>query len=112
GFAIIASIIGTWFVRARPGDTNVMPALYKGLAAAGILALIAFYPITLLVMGDVVRTVPFEILGESRMISVWHLYGAAVVGMALTGFLVWITEYYTGTQFKPVQHVASASVTG
>jgi K(+)-stimulated pyrophosphate-energized sodium pump len=112
GFAIIASIVGTWFVKAKPGDVNVMPALYKGLAVAGVLALIAFYPITVLVMGDVVQTVPFDIGGESRMISVWHLYGAAVVGMALTGFLVWITEYYTGTQFKPVQHVAAASVTG
>ncbi|MFN2643974.1 MAG: sodium-translocating pyrophosphatase [Burkholderiales bacterium] len=112
GFAIMASIIGTWFVRARPGEKNVMPALYKGLIAAGLLALIAFYPITLLVMGDVVKTVPFEIAGRTQLISVWHLWGAAAVGMVLTGFLVWITEYYTGTQFKPVRHVAEASTTG
>jgi K(+)-stimulated pyrophosphate-energized sodium pump len=112
GFAIVASIIGTWFVRARPGQTNVMPALYRGLAVAGVLALIAFYPITQLVMGDVVASVPFDIGGQSRMIGVGHLYGTAVVGMALTGFLVWITEFYTGTQFRPVQHVAAASVTG
>ncbi len=112
GFAIIASIIGTWFVKANPGDKNVMPALYKGLGWAGGLALIAFYPITVLIMGDVVSTMPFDVGGKMRMISVWHLYGTAVVGMALTGFLVWITEYYTGTQFGPVQHVAAASVTG
>jgi K(+)-stimulated pyrophosphate-energized sodium pump len=112
GFAIIASIIGTWFVKAKPTDKNVMPALYKGLAWAGGIALIAFYPITLLVMGDVVKTTPFDIAGAARQITVWHLYGTAVVGMALTGFLVWITEYYTGTQYKPVQHVAGASVTG
>jgi K(+)-stimulated pyrophosphate-energized sodium pump len=112
GFAIIASIIGTFFVKANPSDKNVMPALYKGLAWAGGIALVAFYPITLLMMGDVVASVPFEIGGVKKMISVWHLYGTAVVGMALTGFLVWITEYYTGTQYKPVQHVAAASVTG
>jgi K(+)-stimulated pyrophosphate-energized sodium pump len=112
GFAIIASIVGTWFVRAQPGEKNVMPALYKGLWVAGILALIAFYPITQIVMGDVLRDVRFEVAGEMRAITVWHLWGTAVVGLSLTGFLVWITEYYTGTQFKPVQHVASASVTG
>jgi K(+)-stimulated pyrophosphate-energized sodium pump len=112
GFAIIASIAGTWFVKASPGDKNVMPALYKGLAWAGGIALIAFYPITVLMMGDIVKEVPFDIGGGKKMITVWHLYGTAVVGMVLTGFLVWITEYYTGTQYKPVQHVAAASVTG
>jgi K(+)-stimulated pyrophosphate-energized sodium pump len=112
GFAIIASIVGTWFVKAKPGEKNVMPALYKGLAWAGGIALIAFWPITQWMMGDIVAKVPFEIGGQQKMISVAHLYGTAVVGMALTGFLVWITEYYTGTQYKPVQHVAAASVTG
>jgi K(+)-stimulated pyrophosphate-energized sodium pump len=112
GFAIIASIIGTWFVKAKPGDKNVMPALYKGLIVAGVIALIAFYPITLILMDNVVKTVPFEIGGRMQMITVWHLWGTAAVGMALTGFLVWVTEYYTGTDFKPVQHVAAASQTG
>jgi K(+)-stimulated pyrophosphate-energized sodium pump len=112
GFAIIASIVGTWFVKAKPGEKNVMPALYKGLAWAGGIALIAFWPITQWMMGDIVATVPFDIGGQKKMITVGHLYGTAVVGMALTGFLVWITEYYTGTQYKPVQHVAAASVTG
>jgi len=112
GFAIIASIIGTWFVKAKPGEKNVMPALYKGLAWAGAIALIAFWPITQWMMGEIVASVPFDIGGQKKMITVGHLWGTAVVGMALTGFLVWITEYYTGTQFKPVQHVAAASVTG
>src|SRR5687767_13043933 len=112
GFAIIASIAGTWFVRAKPTDKNVMPALYRGLWVAGGLALVAFWPITFYVMGDVLREVPFDVGGGKRLITVWHLWGATVVGLALTGFLVWITEYYTGTQFKPVQHVADASVTG
>jgi K(+)-stimulated pyrophosphate-energized sodium pump len=112
GFAIIASIVGTWFVKATPGDKNVMPALYKGLFWAGGLALIAFYPITQVVMGDILKEVPFEVLGGKKLISVWNLYLAAVVGLALTGFLVWITEYYTGTQYKPVRHIAEASTTG
>jgi len=112
GFAIIASIVGTWFVKAKPGDKNVMPALYKGLIVSGVVALVAFYPITSMLMGDVVKTTQFDIGGVKKMITVWHLYGTAVVGMVLTGFLVWITEYYTGTQYKPVQHVAAASVTG
>src|SRR5436309_1056230 len=112
GFSIIASILGTWWVNAKPGEKNVMPALYRGLWVAGGLAFVAFWPITLYVMGDVLRQVPFDMPGGRRLITVWHLWGAAGVGLALTGFMVWITEYYTGTQFKPVQHVAAASVTG
>jgi K(+)-stimulated pyrophosphate-energized sodium pump len=112
GFAIIASIIGTWFVKTKTGDKNVMPALYRGLIWAGGLALIAFYPITQLMMGDILKVVPFEVLGGSKLITAWHLYGAAVVGLALTGFLVWITEFYTGTQYSPVRHIAQASTTG
>ena len=68
---------------------------------------IAFYPITEWIMGDVLANVPFDVAGGRKFITVWHLWAAAVVGLALTGFLVWITEYYTGTQFKPVQHVAA-----
>jgi K(+)-stimulated pyrophosphate-energized sodium pump len=112
GFSILASIAGTWFVKIKASDKNVMPALYRGLAWAGGLALIAFYPITYWMMGDIVQEVPFTIAGGSKLITVWQLWGTAVIGLALTGFLVWITEYYTGTQFKPVQHVAQASTTG
>jgi K(+)-stimulated pyrophosphate-energized sodium pump len=79
---------------------------------AGGIALIAFWPITQWMMGDIVAETPFDIGGNAKMITVAHLWGTAAVGMALTGFLVWITEYYTGTQYKPVQHVAAASVTG
>src|SRR5467141_3941081 len=112
GFSIIASILGTWWVKAKTGEKNVMPALYRGLWVTGGLALVVFWPITLYVMGDVLKEVPFDMPGGRRLITVWHLWGAAVVGLALTGFMVWITEYYTGTQFKPVQQVAAASVTG
>jgi K(+)-stimulated pyrophosphate-energized sodium pump len=112
GFAIIASIVGTWFVKTKSSDKNVMAALYRGLAWAGGIALIGFWPITQLIMGDVLASVRFEIGGQMKTITVAHLYGTVVVGIALTGFMVWVTEYYTGTQFKPVQHVAQASTTG
>ncbi len=103
GFAIIASIIGAFFVKTSDGK-NIMGALYRGLIVAGVLALIAFYPITSWVLGNIAEHYP--------NLSVMKLYGASVVGLVLTAFLVWITEYYTGTEYAPVQHVAAASTTG
>ncbi|HXC40729.1 MAG TPA: sodium-translocating pyrophosphatase, partial [Burkholderiales bacterium] len=111
GFAIIASIIGCLFVKATPGK-KIMNALYRGLIVAGVLALIAFYPITNYFMGDVLKTATFDIAGTAKTITVMHLYGAAVVGLVLTALMVVITEYYTATEYKPVQHVAQASTTG
>jgi len=111
GFSIIASIVGTWFVNARPGG-KIMNALYRGLIVAGVLAGIAYIPITFWIMGDVLRNVPFEFAGGKHMISQWHLIGAAWIGLVLTALMVVITEYYTATEYGPVRHVAQASTTG
>ncbi|QGL89972.1 sodium-translocating pyrophosphatase [Stenotrophomonas maltophilia] len=98
GVSIIASIIGALFVKVKPGG-SIMGALYKGVIVSGVLAAIAFYPITTGLMSDNVH-------------GPMPLYGCALIGLVLTGLIVWITEYYTGTQYKPVQHVAQASTTG
>ena len=93
--SIVASIVGSYFVKAREGG-KIMNALYRGTAVSGVLALIAFYFITPQVMGD----------------KADNLFSCAVIGLALTAALIWITEYYTATEYAPVRGVAAASQTG
>jgi len=95
--SVVASIIGTFFVRTSEGG-KIMGALYKGVIVAGVLAAIAFYPITNIMMAA---------SGNAT-----GIFGSALIGLALTAAMVVITEYYTGTDFKPVRSIANASLTG
>jgi K(+)-stimulated pyrophosphate-energized sodium pump len=98
GVSIVASIIGTFFVKASPGG-KIMNALYKGVIVSAVLALIAFYPVTTQLMA-------------TSSYGAMNVFGCAVIGLVLTGAMVVITEYYTATEYGPVRHVAQASTTG
>jgi K(+)-stimulated pyrophosphate-energized sodium pump len=100
GVAILSSVIGTWFVRLGK-KKNIMGALYKGLIASGVLAAIAFYPITKLLMSD-----------NPEGYSVMDFFICAITGLLVTGALVIITEYFTSTKYSPVKSIAKASASG
>jgi K(+)-stimulated pyrophosphate-energized sodium pump len=97
--SILASIVGIFFIRLGKSQ-NIMRALYKGLIAAGILGAIAFYPVTNWLMKD------------NGAYSALNIYLASLIGLAVTGLLVVITEYYTSTHYQPVKSIAQASTTG
>ncbi len=100
---IITSVIGTFFVRLG-GSDNIMGALYKGFITTGVLSAVGLLPVTWVVIG-------FGELGASG-ITGWSLYLCGLVGLVVTGLIVWVTEYYTGTNHRPVQSIAKASLTG
>ena len=104
GISIVASVIGTFFVKAGEGG-SIMGALYKGLIVAGVLAVIAFYFVTPKFLGE-------SLIIDGNAVSSMSVFYTALIGLVLTAALVWITEYYTGTEYGPVKHVAAASETG
>ena len=107
GSCLVASIIGTFFVRLGRSQ-SIMGALYKGFIASAILSLIFIYPVTQVILGDMSTEFTFGTTTFTGM----SLYICAFVGIIITGLLIWITEYYTGTNYRPVQSVAKASTTG
>jgi K(+)-stimulated pyrophosphate-energized sodium pump len=103
--SIVASIVGSFFVKAREGG-KIMNALYRGLAISGVIALVAFYPVTTMMFGDGLTA------NDGTLIPAMNLYYAAIIGLVLTAAMVVITEYYTATEYTPVRHIAQASTTG
>lgn len=107
GVAVLASMVGIYFVKIEPDDSRIMTALYKGTTAAGVLALILFVPVTWLYLPATV-SLPTADAEFSR----WGVLGAAAVGLGLTGLMAVISEYYTGTDYAPVRGIAKASRLG
>ncbi|GAB2552807.1 sodium-translocating pyrophosphatase [Rhodanobacter koreensis] len=103
--SIIASIIATFFVKVKQGG-SIMGALYKGVIVSAVLSAIAFWFVTGNLLPDGLIT------GDGLVISNHALFHCSLIGLVLTGLIVWITEFYTGTQYGPVQHIAAASTTG
>ena len=109
GMCILTSIIGTFFVQLGKSG-NIMGALYKGVIATGALSLIGLWPLTEWMIPGGIHTV-LTTSGRREFTGV-NLFECGAVGLAVTGLLIWITEYYTGTNFRPVQSIAKSSLTG
>ena len=106
GICIITSIIGTYFVKLGKSQ-NIMGALYKGFIVTAVLSLLALYPVTDLVIG---LDSKFNV--NDKEFSGVELYFCGLIGLIITGLIIWITEYYTGTNYRPVKSVAESSTTG
>jgi K(+)-stimulated pyrophosphate-energized sodium pump len=113
GVCIITSIIGTYMVRLGKG-ASIMGALYKGFWTSVILGAVAIYFVTQFALGDMNATVATVegASGATIALTGMKLFWCMLIGLAVTGLLVWITEYYTGTNYRPVQSIAKASETG
>ena len=106
GACIITSIIGTFFVKLGKSK-NIMAALYKGFIVTAITSLVILYPIT-----DYVLGLENSYIVSDKTFTGLSLYICGVIGLAITGLIIWVTEYYTGTNYRPVKSVASSSTTG
>ena len=107
GACVITSIAGTYFVKLG-SDNNIMGALYKGIIATGVLSLVVLLPVLWAVFGDLNAA-----LGTAeKAFTPWSLFWCGVTGLVITGLIIVITEYYTGTNRRPVNSIAEASVTG
>ncbi len=126
GACIVTSIIGTYFVKLSKGGTNVMGAMYKGFVITAILSIpligvaihVALGGLDTVIGGTPVNVDPGAPVSEEgvseqvKSFTGWALFYCSVVGLAITGLIIWITEYYTGTNYRPVRSIAKASETG
>jgi K(+)-stimulated pyrophosphate-energized sodium pump len=107
GACVVTSIIGTYFVKLGPSN-NIMGALYKGIIATGVFSLVALLPVLWMVFGDL----NVAIAASDKTFTPMSLFWCGVAGLVITGLIIVITEYYTGTDRRPVNSIAEASVTG
>ena len=107
GACVITSIIGTYFVKLGASN-NIMGALYKGIIATGVLSLVALYPVISYVFGGM----DVALGNAGKAFTPMSLFWCGVAGLVITGLIIWITEYYTGTGKRPVNSIAEASITG
>jgi K(+)-stimulated pyrophosphate-energized sodium pump len=106
GICLLGSVAGTFLVKLGPSG-NIMAALYKGFLGAAIISAAALVPIAFMFLGG---NTLYE--GGGAAFTGWGVYGCNLVGLLVTGCLMWITDYYTGTNHRPVQRIAEASTTG